>query len=239
MLKASTIVAMAATLGLSSCYFNSAGHLFDKAGYKAQVDSADAKVGQYVYTDGTNYYVQLPRYRYGKPIVTQMVVGEDKKEAVAKKTGGVDVFTIPEDFAMYLIGKRNAPAAPSFMTKADENVIKTTATTQIPIVRDGGASKMEYRYSSPNKAWWYTAGVFEWLCVDLPITCVENALAISGFAVMLYVDTAQEYNKTKAKWAPAPGGGGGGGDYSTSEAAKIDAYRHKQEMEYAAAHGKL
>ena len=174
-----------ASLGLSSCYFNSAGHLFGKAGYKAQAKSEDAKPGQYVYTDGSKYYVDLPRYRVGKPIKTQYSVGEkDKRTEEIRATGDTDVFEIPADFAMYLTGQRQTPTTPSSMTKVDGSVITSTATTKLPIVLPGGSSSVDYKYSSGAAAWWYTAGIFDWLCIDLPITCVENSLVIGGAACL-------------------------------------------------------
>ena len=183
-------LAVVASLGLSSCYFNSAGHLFDKAGYKAQAKSEDAKPGQYVYTDGSKYYVELPRYRVGKPIKTQYSAGQkdDRKEEI-RATGDTDVFEIPADFAMYLTGQRKSPSTPSSMTKVGKSIITTTATTKLPIVFPGGASSMDYGYSSGAAAWWYTAGILDWLCVDLPITCVENSLATVGVLCMAYLKT--------------------------------------------------
>ncbi len=178
-------LAVVASLGLSSCYFNSAGHLFDKAGYSAKAKSEDAKPGQFVYTDGSKYYVELPRYRVGKPIKTQYSVGEkDKRTEEIRATGGTDVFEIPADFAMYLTGQRKSPSTPSSMTKVGKDIITTTATTKLPIVFPGGSSSMDYRYSSGAAAWWYTAGIFDWLCIDLPITCVENSLVIGGAACL-------------------------------------------------------
>ena len=182
-------LAVVASLGLSSCYFNSAGHLFDKAGYSAKAKSEDAKPGQYVYTDGSKYYVELPRYRVGKPIKTQYSVGKkDDRQEKVRATGGTDVFEIPADFAMYLTGQRKSPSTPSAMTRVEKDIITTTATIKLPIVFPGGASSVDYKYSSGAAAWWYTAGIFDWLCVDLPITCVENSLATVGILCMAYLE---------------------------------------------------
>lgn len=182
-MKLKLTIALAASLGLSSCYFNSAGHILDNIGYGALAKAEDAKPGRYVYTDGSKYYVELPRYRTGKRIVTQYFIGdEDNRGIEVTDTGKTDVFEIPEDFAMYLTGKNSSPETPSFMRKVDEKVLTAAAVTRLSIVRPGDSSYVTYKYKSNAAAWWWTAGILDWLCVDIPVTCVENSLALVGVA---------------------------------------------------------
>ncbi len=106
--------------------------------------------------------MELPRYRVGKPIKTQYTVGEkDKRTVEVRATGGKDVFEIPSDFAMYLTGQKKSPSTPSSMAKVDKSIITKTATTKLPIVFPGGASSLDYKYSSGAAAWWYTVGIFD------------------------------------------------------------------------------
>lgn len=47
--------------GLNSCYFNSAGHIFDRAEYAAALSTYGIKAhdGGMVYTDGQSYYIDV------------------------------------------------------------------------------------------------------------------------------------------------------------------------------------
>lgn len=172
---------------LSGCYFNSAGILFTKAGYKASSNVADAKVGEVVYTNGANYYVELPRYRVGKPSKIQYSAFEDDRRRVGlQPTGTTSLFQIPADFAKYLTGRASGPKTPSYLVQVkDASAIKGSATNMLPIVRSASPHRLDYQYSSPAAAWWYTAGVFDWLIVDLPVTCIENSLVLAIFYIML------------------------------------------------------
>lgn len=180
-------LALATTLCLlvNSCYFNSAGHLFGKAGYKASANSSDTQVGKYVYMYGGEYFVELPRYRQGKKILTQYsAFSKDTRTVGAQPTGDISMFRIPADFAMYLTGQAKAPATPSYMIPVN-NEAEVKSGARMTITNRGANSSHEFTYSSPNAAWWYTAGVFEWLCVDLPVTITENALALTVGALAL------------------------------------------------------
>lgn len=179
------LVLLLGLTSLNSCYFNSAGHLFTKASYKASAKSEDAKPGKKVYFYDSSYYVELPRYRMGKEVLTQYATWhEDKRTEGAQPTGDVTLFRIPADFAMYLTGLASSPSTPSYMIPAkDPDTVKEKGTCY-NIVRYGGSSSHSFHYSSPNAAWWYTAGVFDWLCVDLPVTITENALVVAGAAAV-------------------------------------------------------
>lgn len=200
-------LALATTLCLlvNSCYFNSAGHLFGKAGYKASANSSDTQVGKYVYMYGGEYFVELPRYRQGKKILTQYsAFSKDTRTAGAQPTGDVSMFRIPADFAMYLTGQAKAPSTPSYMLPVNnENEVKSGA--RMTITSRGADSSHEFTYSSPNAAWWYTAGVFEWLCVDLPVSITENALALTGIVTIGALAILANNGKTAKSGATTTG----------------------------------
>lgn len=170
---------------LSNCYFNSAGHIFDKASYDALTTTADLRPGHTLYCDGGRYYVELPRYRWDYPVRTQYSAFKDKEERQKKltKKNDYELVEIPEDYAMYLIGKRNQPTAPSFMKRIGNNTeaIKKRSQTY-KIARTPKETLCHFHYNSPSSFGWYTLGVLDWLCVDLPITCTENALVAALFA---------------------------------------------------------
>lgn len=186
-MKKTLAIVAALCMLVNSCYFNSAGHLFSKVGYKASANSADAQAGRYVYQYGGEYYVELPRYRQGKPVLTQYSAFErDTRVEGPQTTGDVSMFRIPADFAKYLMGKSKYPSKPSYMIPV-YNVAQIKSGAAKPIVRNGADSQHEFAYISPNAIWWYTAGAFDWLCVDLPMTLIENSLAITGVILMLPV----------------------------------------------------
>ncbi len=206
---------------LNSCYFNSAGHIFDKASHDAAVDMADLKPNSTVYADGSKYYVELPRYRAGKPVRTQYSVGEQKQlQDKLRKTNDTTMVEIPRDFAMYLTGKHSGNAVPTYVRRATESPadIKQRSSTLTTTIAPK-AYRFDFRHTSPAAAGWYTLGVLDWLCVDLPITCVENSLAICGISIMLLNEAAEE-----AKRNPSAGYDGPTTVSSSSSEAQYRAY---------------
>lgn len=180
---ASAVVLLLCTV-LNSCYFNSAGHLFEKASYRAAADVTDLKSGDSVYCKGGEYYIELPRYRFGKVIRTQYNAFETSpmNPAVKHRLGpdDIDMFRIPSEYAMYLTGQADAPVEPAFFERVDDaESIKSGATT-LSVNRAPEKYEYFYRHTSSAAGWWYTAGVLDWLCVDLPVTCLENSLLLSG-----------------------------------------------------------
>lgn len=170
---------------LSNCYFNSAGHIFDKASYDALTSTADIRPGDLLYCDGGRYYVELPRYRWDYPVRTQYSAFDDEEERkkTLTKKNDYELVEIPEDYAMYLAGKRNQPTTPSFMKRIGNypEAIKKRSQTY-KIARTPKETLCHFHYNSPSSFGWYTLGVLDWLCVDLPITCTENALVAAVFA---------------------------------------------------------
>ena len=199
--------ALALCLFVNGCYFNSAGHLFTKAAYDASANSADTQLGKFVYMYGDEYFIELPRYRQGKKILTQYnAFSDDKRTVGPQPTGEVSMFRIPADFAMFLTGRADAPSTPSYMVPVN-NADEVKRGTCMTITKQGASFTSEFKYSSPNAVWWYTAGVFEWLCVDLPVTITENAIAISGLAALavlnrLYGNSTSSKSKSATPATP-------------------------------------
>lgn len=194
-MKKTLALATALCILANGCYFNSAAYLFTQAGYKASANSADIKYGQYVYSRGGEYFVELPRYRQGKEIPQQFnFLAKDKRSVKAQPTGEVSMFRIPEDFAMYLTGRAKSPTTPAYMTPVDNADAVKTGERKAATKR-GEDSSHEFDYSSPSAPLWYTLGGLDWLCVDLPVSIAENAIAIP--LVILYYPLSVIFSITK------------------------------------------
>ena len=198
--------------GFNSCYFNSTGHIFDAASHNAAVRLSDLKQGSAIYSDGVNHYVYLPRYRYDTKVVTQYGVG-GKRDSDGKKhlTNEADrqLVKITPEQLQYLKGESSVLNSDKVIP-VDEDVKDycfQTATVNQGVT---SARLSEYRYTSGAAPYLYSAGVLNWLCVDLPMTCVENALAVPLFLLTWQYpesvfhggslrDAARENNLTEAR----------------------------------------
>lgn len=170
---------------LNSCYFNSAGYLYAKAGYTASNNMADAKIGGFVFTDGSSYYVTLPRYREGEPLKLHYSITDKKDEnEEPQRTGDMDMYRIPADFAAYLTGNASAPTTPSYMERVEDGSVAVKSVLRI--VNPGTEAKNTFTYASPNATMWKTLGAIDWVCVDIPVSVVESCVApVAMCAVLL------------------------------------------------------
>ncbi len=187
------LTAATALSTLNSCYFNSAGHIFAKASRPEAVKLSDITAGSYVYNRGGNYFVELPRYKTGKPVKTQYnaLEDDDREEQFQRVYGETAPVSISHELAMYLTGQSGSEQAPRSdgayvitdwgnWESYEKQCSRMNVTRSLP-----NGQAVPYRYKSPNAVWWYTLGAFDWLCVDLPMTCVENSLMISLFCCMI------------------------------------------------------
>lgn len=193
-----TAAAVMCPLFLDSCYLNTAGHIFDKAKYNALVTTEGIKGndGQMVYSNGDSYYIKVSRYRFDEPVVTHYSVFDtDKKKEKTLTYKGVSVVQISKGYADYLTGKRSSPKKPDSMVPVSDEVLKGSTTT--PIKRTPPKYTSEFKYKSPGAAGYYTLGALDWLCVDLPASCVETGLVASGMVIGLaFVGLAESGNGT-------------------------------------------
>lgn len=188
-------------LSLNSCWFNSAGAFFRQGSYDAQANIMDVAPGQYVYSDGSKYYVELPRYRVAKEYQLLYMPDDDKKErpVVVTRTSQKDLYQIPADFAMYLIGQVNYPDSPSGINRVlpeDEDELRASLTQKYLVVRpkSGNSYRYSFEYNSPNAAWWYTAGVLEALCIDLPMSVAVNCAGVCLAAQSMKEEDKRRFN---------------------------------------------
>ncbi len=200
------VLAPLALVSLESCYFNSAGHIFDKASHQEAMVTADIKPGTHVYRyPNDTYYVELPRYRYDKPIITQYPDDDqgERKNRLTPIKGETVMAEIPKDYAMYLTGRASGPRTTPPLTTVRMTEEDKQSCSLLPVVRKPETEVFRYPYKSPNALGWYTLGVLDWLCVDLPVTCLENGLTVG-------VGAAYALSKIKSQSASASYGGGGG-----------------------------
>ena len=187
-------------LSLNSCWFNSAGAFFREGSYDARSDIVDIAPGQYVYTNGRGYYVELPRYRVAKEYkVLYTPQAEEERPVEVTRTSDSDLYQIPADFAMYLIGQANYPDRPSDINRVlpeDEDELRASLTRKYTIVRpkSGNSFRYDFEYDSPNAAWWYTGGVFEALCIDLPMSVALNCAGVFLFAAQAKEEDRRRIN---------------------------------------------
>lgn len=192
---------------LNSCYFNSAGHIVRAASYNATVDTGELKANSgSVYTDGVCYYVEMMRYRFEKPVTTQYSAFDtDSKPKTPQMTAMErQMYRIDADFADYLTGKSSSYGSSKPVPVSESKASIAARCNALPITRTASSTRHDYQHSSPGAFWLYTAAGFDWLCVDLPVTCVENSLVIAGVAtvgalMILSYDPAQKYREAASE----------------------------------------
>lgn len=175
---------------LGSCYFNSTASLYDKAGYEARANTADlnAAARPVVYQNGVNYYIELPRYRYGTPLRMQHSLFEQSvPEPACAEARGMAMYLIPKDFALYLTGQGPAVASVSGMKEVPDAEEIKMLSRQIPVVKPAGENVVNYTYESPAAMWLRMVAPLNWLLVDVPVTVVENGVVVASCASVIWL----------------------------------------------------
>lgn len=170
---------MAATALLSSCYFNTAGHIFDAASHNAAVRASDISTGQTIYTKDGKYYTTVPRYRYDTSVKTLLFPGQMPRNMKVLSKEGEQVVQLDDAFAQYLLngGTYTSPT----LTPVDEDILDSCSQSGTVNYTAASANLQEYEYTSGAAPWLYTAGIFDWLCVDFPAATIQNTLAVGTF----------------------------------------------------------
>ncbi len=177
---------------LNSCYFNSAGHIFEKASRSEAISTRLVTGGDYVYFDGVCYYIELPRYKTGKSVKTQYDLPPwtpgpygGGKEQFVRVAGETMPVRITREFAMFLTGQDDGlykPTPNDILWVMQDKELDKNSCQVFTVTRKPGDLRKGYRYTSPYAFGWYSLGVLDWLCVDVPMTCLENSLLISTYA---------------------------------------------------------
>lgn len=182
---------------LSSCYFNSTGRIYAAAQYEARANAADLNTmpNPVVYQNGENYYIELPRYRYGQPVKLQyFVFGQEDPPLTQMDYRGIGMFRISKEMARYLTGESRNAVEVSELTEVPDAAEIRQLGRRIPVVRKADERMVAYTYRSPNAGWLKAVAPVNWLFVDLPVTLVENAAIVAGVAgvVWLVVEGADD-----------------------------------------------
>ena len=175
---------------LNSCYFNSTGVLLDKAKYEAYATTADlsSQPTPQVYTDGTEYYIELPRYSSNAaPQLQHSIFEQNEESASAPEKRGVGMFRIPADYAHWLTGRGKKVDNVAFLQEVPNAAAIKSRCTTLPVVKSPGNRSVNYTYTSPNAGLMYVAVPFNWLLVDLPVTAVENAAIAACVVGVVYL----------------------------------------------------
>lgn len=196
---------------LNSCYFNSTGRLIDRAEYEARATTADLATmpNPQVYTDGTEYYIELPRYRNGDAPQLQKTIFDSEPEGSAPvEKRGVGLFRIPKDYALWLTGKGKKVKHVEYLEEVPRAAAIKARCHTMPIVKKAGDRTVTYTYRSPNAGLMYVAVPFNWLLVDLPVTVVENAAVAACIVGVVYISTMGD-DEDECDYC--------GGDHATSQ----------------------
>ncbi len=190
---------------LNSCYFNSAGHIFDKASHDVIILSSDIKQGDTIYQQDESYYLELPCRRFDAPVITQY---PSSSQDVDVELGKVNesrkvMVKIPTSYAQHLMGQNNGTlpsrVVKSFILTDGLDGIKQQSV-QHKVACCPPTDAHVFKYVSPNAAGWYALGALDWLCVDLPVTCAENAVTVAFVGLLIH----SEAKKTRRMVAPPP-----------------------------------
>ncbi|MBE6420329.1 MAG: hypothetical protein E7031_09395 [Akkermansiaceae bacterium] len=176
------LISSSVALLCSGCYFNTAGHIFDAASHDVCVRASDIKVGQKIYSDGSNYYLTLPKYRYEPEVLTLRGRGElNRSVARLSHKEGTQVVKIKPEFVQYLTSGSGSNISYT-LAPVDEDVLsKSSCVGSVGYLCDH-STPQSFTETSSAAPWLYFLGALDWLCVDLPVTLTQNAVMVStGF----------------------------------------------------------
>lgn len=171
---------MSAALLLCSCYTNTSGYLFAQGGYEATYKPSPQST--VVYQHGSEYYIELSRFR--KPVTVHYNAFKDNEKTELVDAEAMDLFEIDSAYAMYLTGAASAPTTPSSIkrvnsrSEADEIIFESK---KLPAQRAFVTGHKE-RWTAGSAPFWYTIGTLDLIVVDIPTTIVENTLGL-GYLV--------------------------------------------------------
>lgn len=181
------------SMGLSSCWFNSAGQTLHQAAYDATGRTSDIQPGDSIYMDGSRYYVKLKRYYNGER--PKWVYGDGKENETSYEEAGEQWYRIPYEYAQYLTGKTTQPIRASYLTPVDKKEVVQDSSALVAVVPE--SQVFNYTYSSPSAPWLYTASALQFLFVDIPVSTTMNGLmAGGGFLFMPNVFSDETRNST-------------------------------------------
>lgn len=175
---------------LNSCYFNSTARLYDLAEYEARAEAADLNKAPnpVVYQNGSSYFIELPRYRYGTPLrLHRTVFDQEQTPSPSLEARGTGMYRIPEALALYLTGQGGQMNEMFSLEEVPEAEEIKQLSRRMPVVKRVVERQVSYTYHSPDAAWLRVAAPFNWLLVDVPVTVAENAAMLAGVAGVIWL----------------------------------------------------
>lgn len=92
------------------------------------------------------------------------------------------------------------------------------------MVNNPGDATTNYSYSSSSAAWLYTAGVFDVLCVDIPVSATCTALAITGVTLAVLAEDGSNKGNGNGGYVRSYGGNSSDFNQYLRKANAGDAY---------------
>lgn len=188
---ANALIAISVCIGLNSCcWFNSAGKICDVASHQAAVCASNAKR---VTVDAQgNYYVQMNHifadYKRNLLLTNDTNIRKGERSIYDKS---LQWYRVNPEYGQYLTGIRSDKALiTSLKPVSDSTALENSYTKTIVQNHD---QVFLYDHTSPNAGWMYLGAVFEFLCVDVPVSATMNA----GLLCMFFM-AAEEANKKGA-----------------------------------------
>lgn len=180
---------LTATLLLSNCRSYFAHNIISNAEYGAYCDTADIKPNahQVIISDGKNYYMELPRYRW-KQANIDFIKGVGGKLRTGERPTAVpgekDLYKLPANYARYLTGQSKiAPKQAILEYVADKESVQSRCKIELAVTKEcdmGHAG--QFTYTSPY-AGLYKALGYPLYGVEIPLSVAGSACMVGGVAI--------------------------------------------------------
>lgn len=182
-------IIIAATLLLSNCRSYFAHNVISNAKYEAYCDTADIKpkANQVIISDGKNYYMELPRYRWKQRSIDFMegVGGKLRTgERLVAVPGEKDLYKLPANYARYLTGQSKIkPKEVVLEYVADQEAVRSRCKTELAVTRECDRGRAgQFTYTSPY-AGLYKALGYPLYAADIPLSIAGNACMVGCIAI--------------------------------------------------------
>lgn len=179
---------------LSGCITHVSDSFFDKAEYEAYGDTTVIHPDNdiYILSDGQDYYIELPRIRDDRRATTSeygALRGMAYYSIRDEKISGVkDLYRLPKQQALYLIGKNKNPSYGGVLVYIENrDEIKAKCTQKIPVRQapdNGTFCKTHHTVTSPHATVFNTLGYATAAVVDVPLSCAGTASAVAINAIV-------------------------------------------------------
>ena len=192
-MKATLLLLFCGALLLNSCRSYIGQQEFTRAEYSGYCLPTDItpNAGRTILSDGSRYYIELPRYRkmpcalnWAEMMGVKFCM-PDYDQAVNEN----DLYLIPTDLALYLSGRSSHIPSDPFnnpLTRVkNPSEVKSRCTVSIPIVNAApeNARGNSFECTSPYAGAHRAAGYAATVLLDVPISVAQNAALLGAFGV--------------------------------------------------------